>query len=129
MVAGIDVERARDSFLGRKLLEQMDTKDAEFAKFVAMTGFDPRRDLREIIIATPDANTKNPPALILVRGIFDMSWGKQLPKDGGERTVLAQGHSCRSQVKRFAGFVPQHPMEALRDVLAEQAPMLAQAAE
>ena len=71
MVAGMDVERARDSFLGRKLMEQLDTKDAEFGKFVAMTGFDPRRDLREVIIATPDANTKNPPALILVRGVFD----------------------------------------------------------
>lgn len=55
------------------------------------------------------------------RGIFDMSWGKQLPKDGGERTVLAQGHSCRSQVKRFAGFVPRHPIEALRDLLERPA--------
>jgi hypothetical protein len=73
MVAGMDVERARDSFLGRKLLERMDThSNSEFAKFVAMTGFDPRRDLREVIVATPDANTKNPPALILVRGVFDM---------------------------------------------------------
>jgi hypothetical protein len=72
MVAGMDVERARDSYLGRKLLEQMDmTKDAEFAKFVAMTGFDPRRDLREVMIAAPDADTKNAPALILVRGVFD----------------------------------------------------------
>jgi len=72
MLAGMDVERARDSFLGRKLMEQIDGKDArEFSKFVEMTGFDPRRDLREVIIATPDANTKNPPALILVRGIFD----------------------------------------------------------
>ncbi|MBI2686744.1 MAG: hypothetical protein HYX27_10545 [Acidobacteria bacterium] len=74
MVAGIDVERARDSFLGRKMLEQIDSgKDGEFAKFVAMTGFDPRRDLREIIFATPDTNTKNPPALIVVRGAFDTS--------------------------------------------------------
>ncbi|HWO09528.1 MAG TPA: FAD-linked oxidase C-terminal domain-containing protein, partial [Polyangiaceae bacterium] len=64
------------------------------------------------------------------RGVFELSWGKQLGKDAGSREqVLAVGHSCRSQVKRFAGFVPQHPMEALRDVLAEQAPMLAQAAE
>ena len=70
MVAGMDVERARDSFLGRKLMEQLDTKAGDFAKFVAMTGFDPRRDLREVIIATPDANTKNPPALILVRPRF-----------------------------------------------------------
>lgn len=52
------------------------------------------------------------------RGVFDMSWGKRMPKDAAaQRRVLAQGHSCRSQVKRFAGFVPRHPMEALRDAL------------
>lgn len=56
------------------------------------------------------------------RGIFQMSWGKRLPKDEGARsTVLAVGHSCRSQVKRFAGFVPRHPMEVLSDMLAERA--------
>jgi hypothetical protein len=71
MVAGIDVERARNSFLGRKMLEQMDSKDGDLAKFSAMTGFDPRRDLREVIFAAPDASTKNAPALILVRGTFD----------------------------------------------------------
>ena len=37
--------------------------------------------------------------------------------DHASARVLAQGHSCRSQVKRFAGFVPRHPMEALRDAL------------
>jgi Fe-S oxidoreductase len=57
------------------------------------------------------------------RGVFEMSWAKRLPKDGASRLVLAQGHSCRSQVKRFAGFVPRHPMEALRDLLAERAPV------
>ena len=72
MVAGIDVERARNSFLGKKMLEQMESKDSDFAKFVAMTGFDPRRDLREVIVAAPDANTKNSP-LMLVRGVFDVS--------------------------------------------------------
>ena len=50
-----------------------------------------------------------------------MSWAKRLPKEGpAQRQVLAAGHSCRSQVKRFAGFVPRHPMEALRDLLAER---------
>jgi FAD/FMN-containing dehydrogenase/Fe-S oxidoreductase len=52
------------------------------------------------------------------RGVFEMSWGKRLPKEADRRKlVLASGHSCRSQVKRFAGFVPRHPMEALRDAL------------
>jgi FAD/FMN-containing dehydrogenase/Fe-S oxidoreductase len=62
------------------------------------------------------------------RGVFEMSWGKRLPKDGAQAKVLAQGHSCRSQVKRFAGFVPRHPMEALRDLLAERAPVVAERA-
>lgn len=53
--------------------------------------------------------------------MFQMSWGKRLPKDASAHgTVLAAGHSCRSQVKRFAGFVPRHPMEALRDLLSER---------
>jgi Fe-S oxidoreductase len=52
------------------------------------------------------------------RGVFDMSWANQLPTgDTQRRLVLASGHSCRSQVKRFAGFVPRHPIEALRDHL------------
>lgn len=56
------------------------------------------------------------------KGVFEMSWARQLPKDAAARgNVLAQGHSCRSQVKRFAGFVPRHPMEALRDALAPSA--------
>lgn len=48
------------------------------------------------------------------KGVFAMSWKKKLPADASAReTVLATGHSCRSQVKRFEGFVPKHPAEAL----------------
>ncbi|HEU5074617.1 MAG TPA: (Fe-S)-binding protein, partial [Polyangiaceae bacterium] len=47
-------------------------------------------------------------------GVFAMSWARALPESEAERAhVLATGHSCRSQVKRFAGFVPLHPLEAL----------------
>jgi Fe-S oxidoreductase len=52
------------------------------------------------------------------QGIFEMSWGKQLAATATTPSrVLAAGHSCRSQVKRFAGFVPQHPVEALVEIL------------
>jgi FAD/FMN-containing dehydrogenase/Fe-S oxidoreductase len=48
------------------------------------------------------------------RGIFAMSWGRALPGTPDARArVLSTGHSCRSQVKRFAGFVPRHPAQAL----------------
>ncbi|HEY6726335.1 MAG TPA: FAD-binding and (Fe-S)-binding domain-containing protein [Polyangiaceae bacterium] len=47
-------------------------------------------------------------------GVFAMSWARALPTTDGDRErVLATGHSCRSQVKRFAGFTPLHPLEAL----------------
>lgn len=48
------------------------------------------------------------------RGVFEMSWKKRLPTEASAQAgVVATGHSCRSQVKRFGGFVPQHPAEAL----------------
>jgi FAD/FMN-containing dehydrogenase/Fe-S oxidoreductase len=56
------------------------------------------------------------------RGVFALSWHPRLPKQREERLqVLATGHSCRSQVKRFEGFVPRHPLEALRDGLQRSA--------
>lgn len=51
-------------------------------------------------------------------GVFEMSWKKHLPVEAaGRAKTLATGHSCRSQVKRFEGFIPQHPAEALLQYL------------
>ena len=48
------------------------------------------------------------------RGIYDMSWERHLPDAPEARALtLATGHSCRSQVKRFSGWIPRHPVEAL----------------
>lgn len=48
------------------------------------------------------------------RGIFDMSWRPHLPAEqAGMERVLCTGHSCRSQVKRFAGAHTKHPAEIL----------------
>ena len=48
------------------------------------------------------------------KGIFQMSWGRYIPSNPEERRqFLATGYSCRSQVKRFAEFVPKHPIQVL----------------
>jgi FAD/FMN-containing dehydrogenase/Fe-S oxidoreductase len=52
------------------------------------------------------------------RAMFAMSWEKALAAGAAAREAdLVTGHSCRSQVKRFAGFQTRHPVEALRDLL------------
>jgi hypothetical protein len=83
VLGGIDVERARDSVFGRKLMEHFDANSSDFAKFVSQTGFDPRRDLREVIFATADTKGKNPPALVLVRGVFDTARINSFVKGAG----------------------------------------------
>ncbi len=48
------------------------------------------------------------------RIIYEQSWGKLMPATGPARLqVVATGFSCRSQVKRFDGFRPKHPAQAL----------------
>lgn len=56
------------------------------------------------------------------RGIYAMSWQRQLPTEGDERdSYLAPGFSCRSQVKRFSTDRRplRHPAQALLEVLRE----------
>jgi Fe-S oxidoreductase len=54
------------------------------------------------------------------RALFELSWSPRIGT-GDRARVLAPGHSCRSQVKRCAGFVPRHPIEELRDLLGAEA--------
>ena len=47
-------------------------------------------------------------------GIYNLSWRKKIPDDPFYRhKILATGFSCRSQVMRFDGFRPLHPVQAL----------------
>ena len=54
------------------------------------------------------------------RDIFEASWAPLIPEAAEDRQrLLSTGHSCRSQVKRFAAHLPLHPVQAL---LAELRP-------
>ncbi|WP_298772111.1 FAD-binding and (Fe-S)-binding domain-containing protein [uncultured Shewanella sp.] len=52
------------------------------------------------------------------RQLFDLSWQQRLD-DTPQSQVLVSGYSCRSQVKRFSGFKPLHPVEALLQLLSK----------
>ncbi|WP_076413562.1 FAD-binding and (Fe-S)-binding domain-containing protein [Shewanella sp. UCD-KL12] len=50
------------------------------------------------------------------QALFSMSWEKTLSSLPQEQ-VLVSGYSCRSQVKRFGGFKPRHPVQVLLTML------------
>jgi FAD/FMN-containing dehydrogenase/Fe-S oxidoreductase len=52
--------------------------------------------------------------------IYQLSWEKHLPSIPEERQYyLATGYSCRSQVERFAGWKPLHPIQVLDNFFKE----------
>jgi len=67
VAAGVNVDQSVGSPLGRFLLSQVPNNDPGLAKFMAATGFDPRRDLHEILTGT-DAHQHG---LVLAKGTFD----------------------------------------------------------
>ncbi len=76
MYAGINVEQAKTSQFGQFLLSNMPV-DANFQEFITSTGFDPRTDLREILIVTTGAPAptlkSTHSGLMLAKGTFNLS--------------------------------------------------------
>jgi len=71
VVAGVNVQQAKGTPFGQYILNQMQTADAHMQELVALTGFDPRRDVNELLVASngvPQGKT----GLALARGSFDV---------------------------------------------------------
>ncbi len=72
IVSGIRVDSAKASPFGGYVLSHMQSEDADFQKFVQDTGFDPKRDVTEIVAASA-GTTDAPTMLILGRGTFNIA--------------------------------------------------------
>jgi len=70
VLAGADISRFAASPFGRTLLAQLRASEPQFATLTQMVGFDPFRDLQEIVVASA-GNAKDNRGLLLMRGIFD----------------------------------------------------------
>lgn len=51
------------------------------------------------------------------RGLYALSW-RQPIADSAPEQILVTGYSCRSQVRRLSDVKPQHPIQALKALLA-----------
>jgi len=63
--AGMQVDQSRNSALGQYLLSQI-PQNQELDAFVTMTGFDPRRDIRQLLVASSGKGS----GVVLARGVF-----------------------------------------------------------
>jgi hypothetical protein len=70
VVSGMNVAQSVTSPFGQYILSQMQSNDTGFLQFISSTGFDPRKDLQEILAATPSTSGTTHSALILGRGVF-----------------------------------------------------------
>jgi hypothetical protein len=73
MVVGARVDQSEASPFGHFVLGQMPSDNAQFQIFMAATGFDPRRDLREVLLAAEGGNPSAGRGLLLARGAFQPS--------------------------------------------------------
>src|ERR1700724_3867868 len=73
VIAGIQVDQTRNSLFGQYVLSHMQVEDAGFKKFIAQTGFDPRRDVTEIVMASNwEQSTPQSRWLVAARGSFNV---------------------------------------------------------
>jgi len=71
VLAGVNVENAKGTQFGQYVLNQLQTQDAHMQELVSLTGFDPRRDVRELLVAS-DGVPQGKTGLALARGNFDV---------------------------------------------------------
>jgi len=72
VLAGVNVDQAKGTQFGQYVLNQLQTQDAHMQELVALTGFDPRRDVGELLVAS-DGVPQGKTGLALARGNFDVA--------------------------------------------------------
>jgi hypothetical protein len=75
LVIGANVVASRNSDLGQYLSSQFQSSDKGLERFIAETGFDPKRDLDSVVFAgrAGASGKQNTAGLLLVRGTFDQA--------------------------------------------------------
>jgi hypothetical protein len=74
VIAGLQVRETKNSLFGQYVLSHMQVDDAGFKKFIAQTGFDPRRDVTEILMASNwEQSTPQSRWLVAAKGSFNLA--------------------------------------------------------
>jgi len=99
VLAGVNVEQAKGTQFGQFILNQLQTQDSEMQKLTALTGFDPRRDVRELLVAS-DGTPQSQTGLALAKGNFDVARISALAAQHGVVTELYNGVTILEDPKK-----------------------------
>src|SRR5882724_1734954 len=92
VVAGLQVTQTKNSLFGQFVLSHMQVEDESFKKFMTQTGFDPRRDVSEIVMASNwEQATPESRWLVVARGNFNLSSITSAATANGGAIVAFQG--------------------------------------
>src|SRR3984957_17206073 len=92
VIAGLQVRQTKNSVFGQYVLSHMQIEDAAFKKFIAQTGFDPRRDVTEILMASNwEQSTPESRWLVAARGSFNLPQITAAAKANGGAITNFQG--------------------------------------
>jgi hypothetical protein len=105
VLAGVNVEQAKGTQFGQFVLNQLQTHDAQMQQLVAMTGFDPRRDVSELLVSS-DGVAGSKTGLALARGSFDIAKITAAATVAGAATEVYNGFTILEDPKnKEAGIV------------------------
>ena len=102
VLVGVNVDSAKASPFGKYVLNQMQTNNSDLQQLIAMTGFDPTRDVDEVLVATPSTANGTKSGLVLARGTFDPAMAK-LAQTKGAATEIYNGVTIVEAPDKEAG--------------------------
>jgi len=103
VLAGVNVEQAKATPFGQYVLNQVQsTQDQHLQELTAKTGFDPRRDVRELLVAST-GDQQNHTGLVLARGNFDLAKIAAAAGEGGAVTETYNGVIILEDPKKANG--------------------------
>jgi hypothetical protein len=92
VVAGLEVTQAKGSLFGQYVLSHLSVNDNKLQQFISQTGFDPTKDVSEIVIASNwKANTPDSQWLVLADGTFNVSKITAAAQANGGVPMVYQG--------------------------------------
>jgi hypothetical protein len=101
VVAGVNVEQAKATPFGQYVLQQVAPQDKDLQNLQTLIGFDPRRDVRELLVASPAATGKT--GVAMARGLFDPAKIAAAASVAGAKSEVYGGVTILEDPKQTSG--------------------------